>query len=72
MDTTVTPTARAPVEIRAMAESPLTWLVSRRRSRKKAARTTTGIAITSGAAFIAEAMASAPNPTWDRPSPIIE
>ena len=33
---------------------------------------TTGIATASGATFNAAATASAPNPTCDRPSPIIE
>ena len=72
METTMTPTARAPVEISAIAESPLTWLVSRSLSRKKAAATTTGIATRRGAAFMADAIARAPKPTWDNPSPIME
>ena len=74
IEVTITPAARALVEMRAMAESPRRlperlWL---RRNRKKAAITTTGIATLSGERFIARAMASAPKPTWERPSPIIE
>ena len=42
------------------------------RSRRTAARTTTGIATVSGAALAAAAMTRAPNPTWDKPSPIME
>ena len=40
--------------------------------KKNAATITTGIDTCNGAKFSAEAIASAPKPTWDNPSPIIE
>ena len=72
IETIMTPVASAPVDMRAMAASPLILLLALRRSSRKDAVTTTGMAIVSGAAFMAVASASAPKPTWERPSPIME
>ena len=96
---TITPAARALVEISAMAESPRMRLCSLMRSSKKAHSTTTtsvkGIGLAAmprhrlampprrgagrkagrlSAVTKPRAMAtvSAPKPTWERPSPIIE
>ena len=66
------PIARALVEISAMAASPLILLFPLTLRSKTAARITTGIATVKGAAFNAAAAASAPKPTWERPSPIME
>ena len=67
------PMAREAVEMTAIAESPLILLFSLIRRRKKAAITTMGIANSRGAAALtAAAIANAPNPTWDKPSPIME
>ncbi len=72
MDMTTTPMARALVEISAIAASSFYLLFSLILSKRKAANTTTGMETLSGAAFIAAAMARAPKPTWERPSPIME
>ena len=71
-DSTITPTASEPVEIMAMAASPLSLPVLLRRSRRKAAKTTTGMVTAMGAMPRAVATASAPKPTWLKPSPIME
>ena len=68
---TMTPRARAPVEITAMAASPLMRPVELSRSSRKAAATTTGMATARGAAPMAAATARAPKPTWLSPSPIM-
>ncbi len=68
----MTPIASELEAIRAIAASPLIRLFSLIRSSRKAASTTTGAATASGASRIAIAIESAPNPTWDNPSPIIE
>ena len=72
MDAINIPTAKAPVEIIAMAASPLILLFSLRRSNKNAAKITMGIVTFRGAQFIAVAIANAPNPTCESPSPIME
>ena len=72
IDVTITPTASAPVEMRAIAASPLSLPFSFIAKSAKAARMTIGIEKYSGAMLAAQAMASAPNPTWERPSPIME
>ena len=56
----------------ATAASPRTLPDCDIRSSSTAAATTTGTATASGATPSAEAIASAPKPTWLRPSPIIE
>ena len=61
-----------PVEISAMAASPLTRLFWAIHSIRTDARITIGMATAIGAAFRAVARARAPNPTWDSPSPIME
>ncbi|MPN51303.1 hypothetical protein SDC9_198946 [bioreactor metagenome] len=71
-DINTTPMASELVEISAMAASPLILLFSLMRSSRKAATTHTGMERVKGDTFIAVAMASVPNPTWDKPSPIIE
>ena len=72
MEITITPTASELVEISAIAASPLIRLFPRIRRRRTAATITTGIATASGATFRDAAIARAPNPTWERPSPIME
>ena len=69
---TIKPTAMAVLDMSAMAASPLMLLRSLNRSRKNAATITTGTATRSGARFSTAATHSAPNPTCDRPSPIME
>ena len=69
---TITPIARELVEISAIAASPLIFALLLIRRSRTAATITIGIATASGAAFIAAAIAIAPNPTWESPSPIIE
>ena len=71
-ETVITPMERALLEMMAMAASPFTRLLLRRRSRNTAAATTTGTATASGASPSADATASAPKPTWESPSPIME
>ena len=71
-DTTSTPSARAPLEMRAMAASPLMRLLWEMRSSSTAASTTTGMVTASGAQLKAVATASAPKPTCESPSPIME
>ena len=71
-ETVMTPIASAELEIRPMAASPLILLDSFMRSSRKAASTTTGIVKASGAKPSAAAIAREPNPTWERPSPIME
>ena len=56
----------------AMAASLFQWGWLAIRSRKKAARTTTGMEKYSGVIPRATAMARAPKDTWLRPSPIME
>ncbi len=68
----ITPIPRAPVEIIAIAASPLIFPFDESRSSRNAAIITTGIATAIGAKFITEAIAKAPNPTCESPSPIIE
>jgi len=65
------PNARALADMRAMAASLLIRLFSVIRSRKKAARTTTGMDILRGDQPMARAMERAPKDTWDNPSPIM-
>ena len=69
---TITPIARDPVEISATAASPFILLSELIFNKKKALKTTTGMATASGAALNATAMDNAPNPTCERPSPTIE
>ena len=69
---TVTPIANALLDINAMAESPLILLFSLILSSKNAEITTTGMATGNGVRLNADAIANAPNPTWESPSPIIE
>ena len=71
-DMTSTPSAREPVDMRAMAASPFMAAELLRRSSNTAATTTTGMATPSSDAPNTDATASAPKPTWDRPSPIME
>ena len=72
MDVAITPTARAPVERSAIATSPLIFAFSLSLIRRKDATITTGKATVKGATFAATAIAIAPKPTWESPSPIIE
>jgi hypothetical protein len=72
IEITITPIAKALVEINAIAASPLILLFSEIRNRKNAAKTTTGIETVNGATFIAVATAKVPKPTCESPSPIIE
>ena len=71
-EVTITPTASAPVEIRAMAASPFSLPCVLSRKSRKAATTTTGMVTIMGESPIAVAMASDPKPTWLSPSPIME
>ena len=71
-DRAITPTASAAVEIMAIMASPFSLPRPDSRSSRKAAITTTGTATVMGARPSAEATASAPKPTWLRPSPIME
>lgn len=82
-ETTITPKANAAVDITAIALSPFIRLLSERRRRKKAAIITTGIVKTRGFAprnlrkalpdeENTAAVESAPKPTWESPSPIME
>ena len=72
IDVTRIPIASAVLEIRAIAASPWILLLSLILKSRNAEITTTGTEIASGATFIASAMQSAPNPTCESPSPIIE
>ena len=69
---TMTPTARAEALMTATAASLFQrgWLAIR--SRKKAARITTGMEKYRGVTPRATAMARAPKDTWLNPSPIME
>ena len=69
---TVTPIANALLDINAMAESPLILLFSLILNNKNAEMTTTGMATGNGVRLNADAIANAPNPTWESPSPIME
>ena len=60
------------LESMAMEASPFIFPRSLSQSMKKEASVTSGMATASGATFITAASASAPNPTWERPSPIME
>lgn len=71
-DTLITPMAKALLEMIAMAASPFTRLFRLSRSSSTAATITVGTATARGARFRAEAMARAPKPTWESPSPIME
>ena len=71
-EVTVMPSARALAEITAIAASLFTLPFSVMRSRKNAARITTGMDTHRGDQPAATAMDSAPKDTWDSPSPIIE
>lgn len=66
------PIARALLEIKAMAASPLIFEFELTRSSKNAAITQTGIETARGAQLKAIAMAIVPKPTWLKPSPIME
>lgn len=66
------PIARALLEIKAMAASPLIFEFELTRSSKNAAITQTGMETARGAQLKAIAMAIVPKPTWLKPSPIIE
>ena len=70
-DTTITPTAREPLQTIARTASPLIAAFSLTCKRTKAVRTQTGIASERGAIPNGYAMARAANPTWERPSPIM-
>ena len=72
IDVTITPTASAPVEMSAIAASPFSAPLSFSTSSKNAASTTIGMEKYSGAMLAAQAIASAPKPTCDNPSPIME
>ena len=71
-DAAMTPTAIAVLEMSAMAASPFIFALSFILMSRKAATTTTGTEIFSGATFSAIATHAAPKPTWESPSPIIE
>ena len=71
-DVTRIPAESALAEKTAISASALTRLFSATRSRKNAAKTTTGIENHSGEKPQATATASAPNETWESPSPIME
>ena len=71
-DVTIIPTARELAEIMAIAASLLTFPCSVIRSRKNAASTTSGMETFSGDQPAATAIESAPNDTWESPSPIME
>ena len=66
------PTASAEALTAAMAASLFQWGLLAIRSRKNAAKITTGIEKYSGVNPSATAMASAPKDTWLNPSPIME
>jgi hypothetical protein len=68
----ITPIARELLEIRAMAASPLIFLLSLMRIRINASNSTNRMLTDNGATFSDMAIASVPKPTWERPSPIIE
>ena len=67
-----TPTANAPLEIKAIAESPLILEFDLTLNRRIDVIVTTGTDTKSGEKFKTDAKARAPNPTCERPSPIIE
>ena len=67
-----TPIARELLEISAIAASPFILLFLLSFRRKKAAITITGMENFNGARFKAAATDMAPNPTCERPSPIME
>ena len=69
---TIAPIASALLERRAIAASPFILPSELILSRINAATITTGMDTCKGAKFSAEAIASAPKPTCDNPSPIIE
>ncbi len=71
-DVTTMPTASALAEMIAIAASLCIRPFSEILSRRNAASTTTGIDTGSGDQPMATATDSAPNDTWDSPSPIIE
>ena len=65
------PKARAPTEIIAIAASPFTFVFCPVLKSKTALITVTGrITSIRFVRFITEAIARAPNATWDKPSPI--
>ena len=66
------PMARAEALTAAMAASLFQWGWLAIRSRKNAAKMTTGMEKYNGVTPSATAMASAPKETWLRPSPIME
>ena len=66
------PMASDEEETSAMAASEETRPCAFKRSRRNADSSTTGKATPMGAQFSAVATESAPNPTWERPSPIME
>lgn len=68
----ITPSASELVETRAIAESPLIFLLFLNPISKNAARITIGILTKSGGNSNTDAIAIAPKPTCDKPSPIIE
>ena len=69
---TMMPMARADALVTAMAASLFQRGLAASRSRKNAARITTGMEKYSGVNPRATAMASAPKDTWESPSPIME
>ena len=66
------PMARAEALMTAMAASLFHRGLVARRSKKNAARITTGMEKYRGVNPRATAMARAPKDTWERPSPIME
>ena len=71
MDTTNVPMARELADNKAMAESPCIFVLFSFKIINDDIRTT-GIARYNGVMFKMVAIAKAPKPTWDRPSPIME
>ena len=71
-ETTITPRASAPLDMRAMAASPRMRPFCDMRSSSTAERATTGTVTASGARPSAVATAREPKPTCESPSPIIE
>ena len=71
-EVTKIPIARDELEINAIEESPFIFEEELTRRSKNAARMETGIETKSGAQLNAIAIAIVPNPTWLKPSPIIE
>ena len=71
-EVTKIPMASDELEIKAIEESPFIFEEELTRRSKNAASMHTGIETKSGAQLNAIAIAIVPNPTWLKPSPIIE